>query len=673
MQLPKQHRACDYLIAAKAMNTAVAKFDKTPSDESFINGGEILKYLANNIAHIEQIHCSHVFQNEDIARLHTILCENHEKVKLRSLKLPKNGLTTESVPSLARIIQQTEFLREIDLSDNEIKPEGLSYLLDHALVLPTCRLESVHLSNNKLGAKGASVVASLLRANHYLRELFLSHNSFGRSIKSLGLYLGRLVRLDLSQNKLGDRGAHVVGEVLASPECLLEDLDLSNNKIGHNGAYHLADAFIKGHNKSLKILNLMDNNIETEGAEAFGVVLKFSHTLQELNLSRNSIGDNGVRLIAQGLIENEDTCLQGLDISWNGIKDAGAGFLAEMLVQNSSLTLLNLKCNFICDSGMKALAESLKADMALEELNLVGNQMRDPSPFIHVVCRHSIKLKTLYFEQNVLTDEAENQLHAAFAFRENKKGWLGKILRDVKEKKMICFDLTKKKHGDEEVLAIMVSLAKFKPCVTCASFGGCLVSCRSVGRLSESVLAANGVNLQRLYIKDAPLGFNGAVALAKALLKNTTLRCLSLKRCDIGEGSLQIAQALADNTSLLRLDLEGNSIGNLGFQEICKSVFGDKTNHPSLISLNVANNRIYDTGLSHLCCISKLEDLRLDGNRITDMAALDIAKAIMGHSSLKWLCLRNTDITWKGVRALKLFLHNPLVLDADCGIEESEK
>jgi Ran GTPase-activating protein (RanGAP) involved in mRNA processing and transport len=673
VQLPKQHGVCDYLVATKAMNTAVAKFDKIPSDESFVNSDEILQYLANNIAQIEKIHCSHVFQNEDVAKLHTILFENHEIVKLRSLKLPKNGLTTESVPSLARIIQQTELLREIDLSDNEIKPEGLSFLLDHALLLPTCLLESIHLSNNKLGPKGASVIASLLRAEHSLRELSLSHNSFGRSIKSMGLYLGRLVRLDLSQNKLGDRGAHIIGEVLAAPECLLEVLDLSNNKIGYSGAYHLADAFIKGHNKSLQILNLMDNNIETEGAEAFGVVLKFSHTLRELNLSRNSIGDNGVRLIAQGIIENEDTCLQSLDVSWNGIKDAGAGFLAEMLMQNSALTHLNLKCNFICDSGMKVLAESLKADMALEVLNLVGNQMRDPSPFIHVVCCHPIKLKTLYFEQNVLTDEAENQLHAAFAFRENKKGWLGKILRDIKEKKMICFDLTKKRHGDEELLAIMVSLAKFKPCVTSASFGGSMVSCRSVGRLSECVVAANEVNLQRLYIKDTPLGFNGAVALAKALLKNTTIRCLSLKRCDLGEGSLQIARALADNASLLRLDLEGNSIGDLGFQEICKSVFTDSKNHPSLISLNVANNRINDAGLSHLHCITKLEDLRLDGNRITDMAALDIAKAVMGHSSLKWLCLRNTDITWKGVRALTLFLHTPLVLDADCGLDDSTK
>ena len=486
----------------------------------------------------------------------------------------------------------------------------------------------------------------------------------------MGPFLGRLTRLDLSQNKLGDRGAHVVGEVLSSADCSLQVLDLSNNKIGYSGAYHLADAFIKGHNKSLKILNLMDNNIETEGAESFGVVLKFNHSLQEINLSRNSIGDRGVRLIAQGLVESDDTTLKRLDISWNGIKDTGAGFLADMLRHNSVLTHLNLKCNFICDGGMKDLADSLKSDMALEELNLIGNQMRDPLPFIEVVCRHPIKLKRLLFEQNVLTDEAENQLHAAFAFRENKKGWLGKILRDIKEKKMITFDLSKKRHGDEELIAIAVGLAKFKPCVTSASFGGPLITFRSVERLSECVLSPNIANLHRLYIKDAKLGFTGAAALAKALAKNTTLRCLSLKRCDLAGGSLKIAQALADNTTLLRLDLEENAIGDSGFQEICKIVFKDKESHPSLISLNAANNGIGDAGLSHFCSVSKLEDLRLDGNCLTDLAALDIAKAIMENKSLKWLNLRNTEITWKGVRTLRIFLHNALVLDTDCEAQE---
>lgn len=162
------------------MYTAIAKFDKT-SDES-INSEKVLHYLANHISNLKQIWCSQVFHDGDIVRLHTLLLENHDRVKLESLKLPKNGLTPESVRPLARIIQQTESLRELDLCYNELKPEGVSYLLDRAFSLSTCRLETLHLSNNKLGTKGASVIASLLRANQSLRELFVSHNSFGRTI-----------------------------------------------------------------------------------------------------------------------------------------------------------------------------------------------------------------------------------------------------------------------------------------------------------------------------------------------------------------------------------------------------------------------------------------------------------------------------------------------------------
>ena len=129
----------------------IAKFDKI-SDES-INSERILQYLAERIVNLEQIHCSRVLNDEDIVRLHTLLFEHHDKVKVESLKLSKNGLTTESVEPLARIIQQIESLRELDLADNELKPEGISYMLDHAFSLPTCQIETLHLSNNKLRDK----------------------------------------------------------------------------------------------------------------------------------------------------------------------------------------------------------------------------------------------------------------------------------------------------------------------------------------------------------------------------------------------------------------------------------------------------------------------------------------------------------------------------------------
>ncbi len=90
-------------------------------------------------------------------------------------------------------------------------------------------------------------------------------------------------------------------------------------------------------------------------------------------------------------------CLHTLSYSDNKIGARGAHALAESLKQNTTLTELNLTCmlktiihacttryssrpmraysylvNNICDEGARALAESLKQNTTLTELNLRG-------------------------------------------------------------------------------------------------------------------------------------------------------------------------------------------------------------------------------------------------------------------------------------------------------------
>ena len=124
-----------------------------------------------------------------------------------------------------------------------------------------------------------------------------------------------------------------------------------------------------------------------------------------------------------------------------------------------------------------------------------------------------------------------------------------------------------------------------------------------------------------------------------------------------------------------RKRLKGNRIGDEGFQELCEAVKARPINmqqeerhtSSSLISINVGENGITDAGLGNMPCISQLEELYLDGNDITDRGALDLAKAVMGNKSMRWLNLEaNPRLSWKGIETLKMFLHKPEVLDADC-------
>ena len=84
-----------------------------------------------------------------------------------------------------------------------------------------------------------------------------------------------------------------------------------------------------------------------------------------LNLRGNSIGDEGAIAIAEALKVN--AVLTNLDLSLNKIGD-DAKAIAEALKVNAVLTTLNLGWNSIGVKGAKAIAKALKVTAELKNL-----------------------------------------------------------------------------------------------------------------------------------------------------------------------------------------------------------------------------------------------------------------------------------------------------------------
>jgi Ran GTPase-activating protein (RanGAP) involved in mRNA processing and transport len=615
---------------------------------------------------VKSLACQGILTDDDVTKILAYLHQHY--MHLETLVFPKNQLSSlQHIANAARVQYST--LRKLDVSGNPAAMPDLSLLVDILTTEDTCRVTHLNLSNNGIGTrKGADFqVKRLLEQNTSIMELRISHNHLGsKAMKSIAEALRNnetLKNLDVSYNKIGNSGLCRLTSNLAISKTFIQSLDLTFNKIGSNGAVNLANLLLDT-NRTIKILNLSLNMIGAEGCVLFGSVLKYNHVLEELNLSRNDIRE-GVVSLAEGLLGSEVTHLRRLDLSWNSLTDQGAEALANVLQKNSVLESLKLSSNAIGDDGVCALADALHADMALSELDIVGNQMRNAAPLVRLICNGSYSLEKLAYEQNKLSPEQESRLKQAFEFRMNKSKWLGKLLEDIAKKKVINLNLSSRKYnyGDEEIIAISKQLTKYKPKVTALSIHSQLVTDRGIIAFANNL--QHGEAVERLFLRNCSLSIRGISAFAKTLeCPNCSLRLLSFTSCNIDvRGAQAVANALETCTALKRLSLESNRIGDLGAKALLSAVLNPP--HVSLKSLNLANNQLSDQALVNLGPFIKLEELHLDNNNIMDYGALDIAKAVIGSNSIRWLNLSRNCISDKGLQAIKLFLRTAFILDSE--------
>ncbi len=149
--------------------------------------------------------------------------------RLKRLDISGNRLTWLSLDTL-RTSAVLDSLGELDLSDNNLGPEGLAALEE----VPLPNLRALHLARTRPAVEGVAV----LTAAGFFREL--------RALSLAGNILGPEAALDL---------AGAPGNLLA--------LDLSDNRVGDTGALALAQS---GHLSELLYLNLTGNAIDAPAA-----------------------------------------------------------------------------------------------------------------------------------------------------------------------------------------------------------------------------------------------------------------------------------------------------------------------------------------------------------------------------------------------------------------------
>ena len=93
----------------------------------------------------------------------------------------------------------------------------------------------------------------------------------------------------------------------------------------------------------------------TTGAISISNMMMVNHSLQQLDMEHNNIGDDGISAIARGL----GNCkINELEVDHCGITVTGARILAASLSSHPTIRGLSLYCNFITIEGAQVIVEA---------------------------------------------------------------------------------------------------------------------------------------------------------------------------------------------------------------------------------------------------------------------------------------------------------------------------
>ena len=295
--------------------------------------------------------------------------------------------------------------------------------------------------------------------------------------------------------------------------------------------------------RTLKAINLENNNINEDAATELAGHLCCNNILEQLWLRGNELYDKGALVVLQSL-HNLSTLLI-LDLSFNHLSSESADGIVVVIGNNCSLQQLWLDGNDLLTRGVVIIASALKKLSSLRILSLCSNEITDDAAEeISNVITSNVLLVDLLLGNNQL--EITGICRIAIALRLRKLFTLRKL--DLSNNH-ITLDAA-------EELAVTLS---------------------------------NCTNLQQLFLNDNVLGTEGTIKIANSLKCIKTLQVLTLNNNGVTESAADaIVDVLKTNISLKIVLIGENDLQTTGINLIVQTA----KNITTLQLLDVSDNHV---------------------------------------------------------------------------------
>ena len=592
------------------------------------------------LSYLEIVNCN--LQKEAAFKIITAL---KNISRLGTLILNNNGILKELSDDLAAVICINSNLKKLKLANNCM--EHYITVVAQALI-QVKTLTDLDLSNNNMTDEVADALALAIETNTSLQRV----NLRGNILKTSGMmkiaqslsWGSNLRMLDICNNQITKEAADAIAIAVLSNKNL-ETLYLDNNSLG-TGIKIIAAALKQLSN--LAVLSLDNNNATEVAADELAAVVQ-NNKLEKLSIAKNELKLGAIK-IAWAL--SKIATLITLNLHANEMTKEVAYSLAAAVKSNSSLTTLKLSYNRLEADGIKIIAQALRELKSLQVLHINDNQItEEAAEDIASFILYSSSLKELYLSNNSLHNgmiKIADSLHNASGLQElilnncdMTENVAGSLAVVLKNMKSLkSFAIMNNKLRPKGVISIIESLS----CIS----GLTLLNIynNQITKQAEDAIALaihNNNQLEEIFLGEND--FPGAGKVVTALKEVNALKEINLNGCRMTENvAKELKAALANKHSLKVVGLEGNYLKSSGITKISMSL----RTISNLTLLNLHNNQFTEEAGEALASIilsnTKLEDLYL-GSNMLQMGALKVTSALKHISTLKVLDLNDNNTT----------------------------